>query len=819
MPVGGICAGLVYLGGDGKLWLWDIFNRNTMEKKVSYGGKTFGNRDGSLYVEPLVPRSPFAQGFALQYQAGALFGRRTLDKDGGWSEITFLGAYPMATVQYRDPSVPVTVKLEAFSPFIPLNADDSSLPATVMRYTVTNSGNSPAKLGLAGWLQNTVLTRSSAPAEATRENQLIHWPNAAGTLLTARVNEQAGAYEPLQRPIPISNRHDFGTMSLAVIGPETSCIQSLPAGAPIDHVFGADEASKPVDQPIGAVRSSFTLDPGKSATITYLISWHFPNVDPRINGPDVTHSYASRFADAAAVISYVAANYQRLYSDTAAWCETWNDSTLPHWFLNRTFANICNLATTTSYRFQNGQFWAWEGVYACEGTCTHVWSYAQAMARIFPELERALREKTDYAFALNSKTGVVNFRGTHGGFSADGQAGVILRTYREHLLSADNSFLKPLWPSVRLVMDRLILQGDANGLLNGPQPNTLDTAWHGEIAWLSGIYLAALQAAQQMAFAMGDTEYAKKCGQLFPPGAQSLVSQLFNGEYFINKVDPAHLDAINSGTGCEIDQLRGQSWAWQVGLGRIFPQKETVTALRSLWHYNFSPNAGHYHEIMQSGRWYAMPGEAGLLMCTFPRSDWTFQQAAGKGPDFAIGYFNECMTGFEHEVASLMIAEGLVQEGLAVTRAIHDRYSPAKRNPYNEIECSDHYSRAMASYASFIAICGFEYNGPEGHIGFAPRLNPGNFRCAFTGAKGWGSYAQKIGHSEGQCTIAIRWGELNLNTVSINIPAASIITKANVSTGDKAIATSISRQGPRLLITMGERITLSPGNPLSVSLT
>ena len=196
-------------------------------------------------------------------------------------------------------------------------------------------------------------------------------------------------------------------------------------------------------------------------------------------------------------------------------------------------------------------------------------------------------------------------------------------------------------------------------------------------------------------------------------GQKNFVAQLFDGEYFINKVDPKHLDAINSGTGCEIDQVFGQSWAFQVGLPRVLPQKETVSALKSLWRYNFSPDVGPYRAIYKPGRWYAMAGEAGLLMCSFPRRDWDYAQAAGKGPEWAAGYFNECMNGFEYQAAGHMIWEGLTQEGLAVTRALHDRYHASRRNPWNEVECGDHYARSMASYGVYLAACGFEYHGPQ----------------------------------------------------------------------------------------------------------
>jgi hypothetical protein len=134
-------------------------------------------------------------------------------------------------------------------------------------------------------------------------------------------------------------------------------------------------------------------------------------------------------------------------------------------------------------------------------------------------------------------------------------------------------------------------------------------------------------------------------------------------------------------------------------------------------------------------------------------------------------YFNECMTGFEWQVASHMIWEGMITEGLAVARAIHDRYDAALRNPYNEIECSDHYARAMASYGAFIAACGYEYHGPKGYLAFAPPINPKNFKAAFTTAQGWGSFSQKVStHSQTQ-QIELKYGTLKLNEMQFELAA------------------------------------------------
>ncbi len=316
---------------------------------------------------------------------------------------------------------------------------------------------------------------------------------------------------------------------------------------------------------------------------------------------------------------------------------------------------------------------------------------------------------------------------------------------------------------------------------------------------------------------LDDEPFARTCRQLFDVGQKNIVAQLFEGEYFINMPDRNHPEAINSGTGCEIDQVFGQSWAWQVGLDRVFPEQQTHAALNSLWRYNFTPDVGPYREVHKPGRWYAMAGEAGLLMCTFPRSDWSYEQAAGKGADWAAGYFNECMNGFEYQVAGHMIWEGMVQNGLAITRAVHDRYHPARRNPWNEVECGDHYARSMASYGIFLAACGFEYHGPRGHIGFDPRLSPENFRAAFTSADGWGTYRQQADGGTLRSDLLLHWGTLRVRTMAFAVPRETHAVKVRINGHD--VATRFSCDNNRVIVSLVQEAHLAEGQKIEVEIS
>jgi hypothetical protein len=260
----------------------------------------------------------------------------------------------------------------------------------------------------------------------------------------------------------------------------------------------------------------------------------------------------------------------------------------------------------------------------------------------------------------------------------------------------------------------------------------------------------------------------------------------------------------------------GQSWAFQVGLGRILSEEHVKGALQSLWKYNFTPDVGPYRKAHPNGRWYAMPGEAGMIMCTWPKGGG--EDAGGKAPNWAAGYFNECMNGFEYQVAGHMIWEGMVKEGLALCRAIHDRYHPSRRNPWNEVECGDHYARSMASYGVYLAACGYGYHGPKGHLGFAPRLTPEDFRAAFTTAEGWGTFSQKREGASQRETVELKWGTLRLNSLAFELPEDAGPTTVRVTVAGKSTPAKHAVDDRRVRITFEKQTTIRAGQVLEIEI-
>ena len=358
---------------------------------------------------------------------------------------------------------------------------------------------------------------------------------------------------------------------------------------------------------------------------------------------------------------------------------------------------------------------------------------------------------------------------------------------------------------------------DGDGLLEGPQYNTLDATWYGKIPWISSLYLAALSACKRMAEDIGDQAFAQECSGRLDVGRRSFVTQLFNGRYFVHRGDSSRLGAADLQEGCYIDQVLGQSFAHQVGMERVVSASHSVSALQSLWRYNFAVDVGPYREgfkDVSGGRWYAMPGEAGMLMCTWPQAP--YDPSGRKQADLGLGitsegYLNECMTGFEYQVAAHMMAEGLVHEGLSVTRAIHERYAPERRNPWNEVECGDHYSRAMASYGVFITACGFDYDGPAQSLTMDPKLDADDFKAPVVLAEGWGTYAQRQSGEGMEVILVMRHGRTRLKTLCVRPPAGRSILAVEMHQGGNVQACAFTKrddEGGLLDVELGRSVEL-----------
>lgn len=950
MPIGGIGTGQLYLGGDGRLLHWDIFNR-----RIDTG-------PGSTRYAPQELHQPVAQGFALRIRNGDESIVRPLDA-GGFKEVRFVGEYPIGRVEYPDPELPLDVTLEAFPPFIPLNAEDSALPVTVMQFTLRNTSDHPVEATVAGWLANAVCHEEPAvgawrhqvtrggeltfaqmsfepeeqdqaakreprapvlfadfegddygdwevegeafgdgPVRGSLPNQQIvsgfqgrglvnsfrggdgptgrlrsqpfrierrfinfligggddrqnlgmrlvvdgetlrtatgrnreqlrwvTWPveDLAGRQAHLEIYDDRGgpwghinvdhiefADEPRVDPVEVRQRGDFGTMGLGVLGEPDGVLSSalLPEGDRPAAIFGDNGSLAGEDDSTTADTSgrhsgmgrTVTVAPGESRQITFVVAWHFPNLDPG------GRFYATRFDTAQQAAQYVAEHFPRLAEQTRRWHDAYYDSTLPAWLVNRLHMPISTLATSTCHWWKNGRFWAWEGVGCCAGTCTHVWNYEQAMARLFPQLERSVRQMQDFGEGFQPETGLVGFRGeSHLAYAADGQAGTILKAYREHLVSPDNHFLQTHWPQIQKALQFLFVQDmNLDGIIDNQQHNTYDIEFYGPNTFVGALYLAALLAAEKMAEEMEDNELARACRRAFERGSEFSMQHLFNGEYFIQRVNLRQHPMHQYADGCLADQLFGQNWAHQLGLGYLYPSDAVRKAVESVWRYNWAPDVAPQNALHPPERVFAEPGEPGMFLCTWPRSPHPGDQG--------VRYRDEVWSGIEYEVAAGLIYEGLLTEGLAVVKGIDERYDAARRNPWNEIECGDHYARAMASWGVLLALSGFEYDGPAGRLAMTPRLSPQAFRCAFTGTEGWGTLEQHRNDGEQTNRVTVRWGRLRLREFTVTLPSPA---GGNVSVSinaQPAEATAQRDEANQLHIRFAEPVTLDETDRLEV---
>jgi hypothetical protein len=341
---------------------------------------------------------------------------------------------------------------------------------------------------------------------------------------------------------------------------------------------------------------------------------------------------------------------------------------------------------------------------------------------------------------------------------------------------------------------------------------------------MGSLYLGALRAGEEMALVVGDTEAAATYRDLFDRGSAWTDRHLFNGEYYEQQVNPrAHLpwpDNLRKlaedhgrddkypwprwqfGRGCLSDQLIGQWIAEILQLGPLYKPAHVRKTLQAIFRYNWRAELLDHPCLL---RIYALNDEAGLIIGTWPK---------GARPGYAFWFADEVWCGIEYQVASHLIYEGLVEEGLAIVKGVRDRYTGERRNPWDEIECGHHYARSLASYAVMLALAGFRYSAPAQRLGFSPRVSADDFACFFSVASGWGLYRQRTTPKGLEVTVKVERGSLALRELEVDGDRQVTTARA----GDrKVMATATSRKGVTT-VAFAEAVRVEAGEALRVRL-
>lgn len=782
-PLGGIGTGNVSVGARGELRDWELENlpdkgrRNPHSFFAIHAAPEGGPAVTRVLEARLTGRHDADAGYAFDQLAGL----PRLDA------ATLHGEYPVVDIDFTDAVLPVDVSLRAFTPLVPLDADASGIPAAVLRYRVTNPGDENVAVTVVGSVSHTAGRGTPGPDApwGMRAAQNVRW-------------REDGDVRGLDFGIDLPDDDPgYGTLSLTTTDPATTAkpqwvtsywpdgarlfwndltddglLQTEPRLTLEDRPRGlfaeldADPDAAPLTEEqmlaklprlrTGSLGIVHTLAPGESRDFEFVLSWSFPNrrrgwhghivfADPP--GDDIVKNhYATLWPDAWAAATHLHANLTGLEATTDAFVEALYGGSLDPVLADAIGANIAAARSTTGFVLESPNaelgegpvFAAWEGSFdhggSCEGTCTHVWSYAQTLAWLFPSLERSAR-RVEYLLETD-ESGAQKFRGNRvfGGPSwfmgpaVDGQLGTLLRLHREWRFSGDDGFLRELWPAASRTLDYAIREWDrdGDGLLDGEMHNTYDIEFHGAEPLANGVYLAALRAGVRMARHLGETERAVAWDHRADHVAAAMDETLWNGEYYRQVIDDLDSHRYQYGDGVLSDQLLGQFHASVNGLGNILPPERVESALAAIVAHNFREDLTA-HESTQ--RVYALNGEGGLLLASWPR---------GGRPAIPFVYSDEVWTGIEHQVAASLLFAGRVDEALRIERALRSRYDGTHRSPWNEIECGNHYARSLASWALLLGASGAQWDAPTATLAFAP-VTDGPFRSLFTTGAGWGS--------------------------------------------------------------------------------
>ena len=807
-PIGGLGAGMFCLEGTGAISAMsvrnkpDIYNEPSLFAAIASKGVTNGVK---VLEGPVPDWKMFGQRGTGNGAAGTTYGLPR------FSKAEFATQFPFGNIKLQDADMPMKVAVKGWSPFIPTDEDNSSLPLGAIEYTFSNTGT---KLLDAVFSFNT-------------KNFLTNTEGAVNKIVSIKNGFTLQQEATKDKPEAEAHFAFFTDDDATVVD---HCWFRGGWWDPLTMAWntvrdGKTRETKPVekDAPGASLFVPFTLQPGATKTVRLMASWYVPESDLRIgdvvpkdgcnpdsgccsapedlgvkNGkknPSQNYKpwYSARFAEVKEVADYWRNNYADLYRKTKLFSDAFYASTLPPEVMEAVAANLTIIKSPTVLRQYDGRLWSWEGSGddggCCHGSCTHVWNYAQAVPHLFPTLEKSLRN-TEFC-ENQSKEGHQGFRANmpisplkHDFHAAsDGQLGGIMKVYRDWRISGDSEWLRKIYPVVQTSMDYCISTWDprGKGVVEEPHHNTYDIEFWGPDGMITSFYLGALTATMLMGKHLG--KVVSKYEDLYKKGKVFLETVLYDGEYFYQKIEYKNLKAENPakaqsfggdysaeaidilkeegpkyqyGKGCLSDGILGAWIGSACGLPSFIDEKKVSSHLLAVHKYNLRTSLKEHANPQRPA--YALGNEGGLLLCTWPK---------GGKLSLPFVYSDEVWTGIEYQVAAHLMTQGHIKEGLDIVSLCRDRYDGKIRNPFNEYECRHWYARAMSSYGMLQALTGLRYDAVDKTLYVDSKV--GDFTCFLSTATGFGT----VSYKGGKVTTNVVYGKIDIEKMVIGNKATA----------------------------------------------
>ncbi len=782
IALGGIGAGWFELRQDGQFYDWNIFNN-----KPLYLGAPFAmDHDSLLFfvirfqVKGEQPRLRLLQ-IENKLGAAAIRGHEhyyIFPWLSGVDQIDFHATFPFAHLTYTDRDMPLAVELEAYTPFIPHDVKNSSLPAAIFTFNVTSQCDKPVDVLLMACMRNAVgydvedklydhkvvdgkgyrtieMTCKRLPRKHTSAGSMGLTSLSGASTYYLGWEHHHPYYEIVLRNRKLPNLDD--TQGRNPKNKTTDKSQAM------SHAYSTIAMSRKLNQS------------GHTLKHTFAATWHFPNAYAQDPGPSTRgncraaehiegHYYDNFFKSSSDVAAYVADHHETLYEKTRHFREAFYDSSLDEFVLDQVNSNL-NTFFTSSWLTKAGHFGIIEGLNAYQSyaglATTDVAMYGSvSYASLFPELAMdVIRTYQKFQHQRGSVAHSIprNFRDIGDRESnpkrLDMPAQYAFMALRAFFWSSDRKYLKEIWPSVTKALDYVLRERDMNNDLlpdmEGVMCSYDNFPMYGVASYVAGQWLAAVRAAMEAARILGDNKTLAAYGRVFERGCATFEQKLWNGKYYrlSNDLEGPHGEKDE---GCLTDQLIGQWAAHQIGMGHIFSEARVKKALDHVMKSNYVP-------------------EYGLRNCQWPCDQYFHDVSETTWVDQA----NTCWTGVELGFASFLIYEGLLEHGLEVIRNVDERYRHWGIY-WDHQEFGGHYFRPMSAWAIIhaalgLSICDQVYT-------FAPKIPGDDIKLFFAFHGGYGHYIRQIEEDGARIILRALSGALTLRKMITTIDDPEKVT-------------------------------------------